>query len=87
MSCSAELSRDFNTCLQFFFLMDKMFHVLMKFLKLHVYRGSHMGAHVVLNLIVLNLLNELGKKIRCKALLSILSVFTNKFNKFSNTGA
>ena len=31
-----------------------------------------------------NLLNKLGKKIRCKGLLSILLVFPNKFN---NTGA
>ena len=35
----------------------------------------------------LNLLNELGKKIRCEALLSILSVFSNEFNKLNNTGA
>ena len=35
----------------------------------------------------MNLLNELGKKIRCEALPSILSVFPNKFNKFNNTGA
>ena len=41
-----------------------------------------MSAHVLLNL-----LNELGKKIRCEALPSILSVFPNEFNKFSNTGA
>ena len=41
-----------------------------------------MSAHVLLNL-----LNKLGKKIRCEALPSILSVFPNKFNKFSNTGA
>ena len=37
--------------------------------------------------ILLNLLNELGKKIRCKALPSIISVFPDEFNKFSNTGA
>ena len=41
-----------------------------------------MSAHVLLNL-----LNELGKKIRCNSLPSILSVFLNKFNKFNNTGA
>ena len=41
-----------------------------------------MSAHVLLNL-----LNELGKKIRCEALPSILSVFPNEFNKFSYTGA
>ena len=47
-----------------------------------LYRGSYMSAHVLLNL-----LNRLGKKKRCEALLSILLVFPNKFNKFSNTGA
>ena len=41
-----------------------------------------MSAHVLLNL-----LNELGKKIRCEALPSILSGFPNEFNKFNNTGA
>ena len=41
-----------------------------------------MSAHVLLNL-----LNELGEKIRCKSLPSILSVFPNEFDKFSNTGA
>ena len=41
-----------------------------------------MSAHVLLNL-----LNELGKEIRCEALPSILSVFPNEFNKFNNTGA
>ena len=41
-----------------------------------------MSAHVILNL-----LNKLGNKIRCEALLSILSVFPNEFNKFNNTGA
>ena len=34
-----------------------------------------MSAHVLLNL-----LNELGEKIRCEA-------FSNEFNKFNNTGA
>ena len=37
--------------------------------------------------VLLNLLNELGKKIRCEALPSILLVFPNSFNKFNNTGA
>ena len=45
-------------------------------------RGSYTSAHVLLNL-----LNELGKKIRCEALSSILSVFPNEFNKFNNTEA
>ena len=39
-----------------------------------------MSAHVLLNL-----LNELGEKIRCEALPSILSVFPNEFNKCNNT--
>ena len=37
--------------------------------------------------VLLNLLNELGKKIRCEAMPSILSVFPNEFNKFNNTAA
>ena len=41
-----------------------------------------MSAHVLLNFI-----NELGKKIRYEAMPSILSVFPNVFNKFNNTGA
>ena len=45
-------------------------------------RGSYMSAHVLLNV-----LNELGKKIRCKTMPSILSVFPNKFCKFNKTGA
>ena len=45
-------------------------------------RGYYMSAHPLLNL-----LNKLGKKIICKAMPSILSVFPNEFNKFNNTGA
>ena len=41
-----------------------------------------MSAHVLLNL-----LNELGKSDKMRGLPSILSLFRNKFNKFSNTGA
>ena len=41
-----------------------------------------MSAHVLLNLS-----NELGKKIRCEALPSILLISPNEFNKFDNTGA
>ena len=40
-----------------------------------------MSAHVLLNL-----LNELEKKIRCSAQPRILSVSPNEFNKFNNTG-
>ena len=40
-----------------------------------------MSAHVLLNL-----LNELGKGIKCEACQSILSLFRKEFNKFNNTG-
>ena len=46
------------------------------------YRGSHMSAHVLLNL-----LNELGKRDKMRGLRSILSLFRNEFNKFNNAGA
>ena len=46
------------------------------------YRGSYIGAHVLLNL-----LNELGKRDKMRGLSSILSLFRNEFNKFNNTGA
>ena len=39
-----------------------------------------MSAHVLLNL-----LNELGKRDKMRGLSSILSFFPNKFNKFSCT--
>ena len=41
-----------------------------------------MSAHVLLNL-----LNELGKRDKMQGLLSILTLFRNKFNKFNNTRA
>ena len=41
-----------------------------------------MSAHVLLNL-----LNELGKRNKMRALSSILSLFRNEFNKFNNTRA
>ena len=41
-----------------------------------------MSAHVLLNL-----LNELGKRDKMRGLPSILSLFCNEFNKFNNTGA
>ena len=37
--------------------------------------------------VLLNLLNELGKRDKMRGLLSILSLFRNKFNKFKDTGA
>ena len=36
--------------------------------------------------VLLNLLNELGKRDRMRGLPSILSLFCNEFNKFNNTG-
>ena len=48
----------------------------------HIEDLTYMSAHVLLYL-----LNELGKNIRCKGFPSILSVFPNEFNKFKNTGA
>ena len=41
-----------------------------------------MSAHVLLNL-----LNELGKRDKMRGLPSILSFFCNEFNKIKNTGA
>ena len=45
-------------------------------------RGSYMSAHVLLNL-----LNELGKRDKLRGLPSILSLLRNEFNKFNNTRA
>ena len=47
-----------------------------------LYRGSYMSAHVLLNL-----LNELGKRDKMRGLPSILSLVRNEFNKFNNTRA
>ena len=46
----------------------------------HTNRGSYMSAHVLLNL-----LNELGKRDKMRGLPSILSLFRNEFNKFNKT--
>ena len=35
--------------------------------------------------VLLNLLNELGKRDKMRGLPSIISIFRNKFNKFNNT--
>ena len=37
--------------------------------------------------VLLNLLNELGKRDKMRCLSSILSLFRNEFNKFNNTRA
>ena len=42
-------------------------------------RGSYMGAHVLLNLLI-----ELGKRDKMRGLPSILTLFRNEFNKFNN---
>ena len=47
-----------------------------------LHRGSYMSVHVLLNL-----LNELGKRDKMRGLPSILSLFRNEFNKFNNTRA
>ena len=49
---------------------------------IHVYRGSNMSAHVLLNLS-----NELRKSDRMRGLPSILWPFRNEFDAFNNTGA
>ena len=48
----------------------------------YINRESYMSAHVLLNL-----LNELGKRDKMRGLPSILSLFCNKFNKLNNTRA
>ena len=48
--------------------------------KILINRGSYMSAHVLLNV-----LNELGKRDKMPCLQSILSRFSNKFNKRSRT--
>ena len=51
-------------------------------LSILIHIGSYMSAHVLLNL-----LNELGKRDKMRGLPSILSLFRNEFNTFSNTRA
>ena len=48
----------------------------------YLHRGYNISAHVLLNL-----LNELGKRDTMRGLPSILSLFCNKFVRFNNTGA
>ena len=59
-----------------FFCLDHTAHVA------PLQRVSYMSAHVLLNL-----LNELGKRYKMRGLPSILSLFRNEFNKFNNTRA
>ena len=48
----------------------------------YLYRGSYMSDHVLLNL-----LNEFGKRDKMRGLSSTLSLFRNEFYKFKNTRA
>ena len=50
--------------------------------QLFLNRTSYMSAHVLLNLF-----NKLGKSDKMQGLLSILSLFSNDFNKFYKTEA
>ena len=43
-----------------------------------IHRGSHMSAHILLNL-----LNEMGKRDNMRGLLSILSLVRNELDKFN----
>ena len=47
-----------------------------------VHRGSNKSFHVLLNV-----LNELGKRDKMRGLPTILSLFCSEFNKFINTRA
>ena len=51
-------------------------------LRVSLHRGSYMSAQVSLNFS-----KELGKRDKMRGLLSILSLFSNVFNKFNNTKA
>ena len=55
---------------------------MLDYVQLNGNRGSYISAHVLLNL-----LNELGKRDKMRGLPSILSLFRNKFNKFNKTRA
>ena len=62
--------------------MDGDWHLCLSAEYYAVNRGPYMSSHVLLNL-----LNELGKRDKMRGLPSILSLFRNEFNKFNNTGA
>ena len=64
------------------FIIKKTFECTITKTAIDENRGSYMSAHVLLNL-----LNELGKRDKMRGLPSILSLFRNEFNKFNNTRA
>ena len=55
------------------------FDSVLHFVVIDFHRGSYMSVHVLLNL-----LNKLRKRDKMQGLPRILSLFRNKFNKFSN---
>ena len=61
---------------------NRIYTVPRVFFKQEIHRGSYMSAHVLLNL-----LNEMGKRDQMRGLPSILSLLRNDFNKFNNTRA
>ena len=70
--------KNYPGCKELTIIKDPLVLEPLKFL----HRGSYMSAHVLLNL-----LNELGKRDKMRGLPSILSLFRNEFNKFNNTRA
>ena len=56
--------------------------ILKLYVRVCIHRVSYMSAHVLLNV-----LNELGKRDEMRVLPSILSLFPDEFNKFNNTRA
>ena len=84
---SSEKDIQFKTCDPSIYTMDHPKFIVpnqkeKSILYIKINRGSYMSAHVLLNL-----LNELGKRDKMRGLPSILSLFRNKFDKFNNTRA
>ena len=61
---------------------DRIIDIWAKISQYPRYRGSYMSAHILLNL-----LNELGKRNKMRGLPSILSLFRNEFNKVNYSEA
>ena len=69
-----------HECLILFIIWHEDYFQICGIHALCVNRGSYTSAHVLLNL-----LNELGKRGKMRGLSSILSLFRNEFNKLNNT--
>ena len=69
-----------NPCTRSYMLSLKVHSHITNYIFVH--RGSYVSAQVLLNL-----LNELGKRAKRRGLPSILSLFRNEFNKFLNSTA